>query len=117
MIWDIRSRQIVNRWGAHKQQVCGVKISFDGNYVASGGNDNYVSVYDIRAQDFLYKFNDHTAAVKAIAWSPHQNNILSTGGGSTDKSIRVWNLGEGKCINKVDTGSQVCNMMYSINSN
>ena len=37
--------------------------------------------------------------------------------GSTDKSIRVWNVNENRCLNKIDTGSQVCNMMYSINSN
>lgn len=117
MIWDVRSREVISKWQPHKQQVCGVKWSFDGNMVASGGNDNIVSIYDMRATKVLHRFNEHTAAVKALAWSPHQNYILSTGGGSTDKCIRVWNLYEGKCTKKIETGSQVCNMMYSINSN
>lgn len=60
--------------------------------MASGGNDNIVAVWDFRAGKNLYKFNEHVAAVKALAWSPHQNHILSTGGGSTDKNIRVWSL-------------------------
>lgn len=60
--------------------------------VASGGNDNIVSVWDLRGGKNLHKFNEHTAAVKALAWNPHQSNILSTGGGSTDKTIRVWSL-------------------------
>jgi cell division cycle 20-like protein 1 (cofactor of APC complex) len=60
--------------------------------IASGGNDNIVTIFDIRACKTIYKLNEHTAAVKAIAWSPHQNSILTTGGGSTDKCIRLWNI-------------------------
>lgn len=60
--------------------------------IASGGNDNVVSIYDMRGGKTMYKFVEHTAAIKALAWSPHQHCILSTGGGSTDKSIRVWNM-------------------------
>jgi len=41
----------------HRQEVCGVKFSFDGNMVASGGNDNIVNVWDIRAGKNLCKFN------------------------------------------------------------
>ena len=29
----------------------------------------------------LCRFNDHTAAVKAVAWSPHQHGLLASGGG------------------------------------
>lgn len=40
---------------------------------------------------YIGKLTEHTAAVKALAWSPHRNSILATGGGSTDKSIKLWN--------------------------
>ena len=63
------------------------------------------------------KFTEHTAAVKALAWSPHQNSILATGGGSTDKSIKFWNIHEQKCMKSVDTGSQVCTIAYCKNTN
>jgi len=33
----------------------------------------------------LYKFTSHKAAVKAIAWSPHQTNIVASGGGTADR--------------------------------
>jgi cell division cycle protein 20 (cofactor of APC complex) len=32
--------------------------------------------------------NNHTAAVKAIAWSPWQSSLLATGGGTNDK-VRI----------------------------
>ena len=39
----------------------------------------------------LFKFKSHKAAVKAIAWSPHQSNILASGGGTADRCIKFWN--------------------------
>jgi len=39
----------------------------------------------------IYKFNDHNAAVKALAWSPHQHGLLASGGGTADRTIRFWN--------------------------
>jgi cell division cycle protein 20 (cofactor of APC complex) len=32
--------------------------------------------------------NNHTAAVKAIAWCPWQSSLLATGGGSSDRTIQ-----------------------------
>ncbi len=52
-------------------------------------------------------FSDHVAAVKAIAWSPHQHGLLASGGGTADKCIRFWNTVSGTPISCVDTGSQV----------
>lgn len=63
------------------------------------------------------KFTEHCAAVKALAWSPHQNSILATGGGSTDKTIKLWNINENKCLRSIDTGSQVCTMAFCQNTN
>jgi cell division cycle 20-like protein 1 (cofactor of APC complex) len=63
------------------------------------------------------KLTDHTAAVKALAWSPHRNSVLATGGGSTDKSIKLWNTTEMVCSKSIDSGSQVCNMIFSSSTN
>jgi len=34
----------------------------------------------------------HSAAVKALCWSPSRADILATGGGLGDRSIRLWNV-------------------------
>ena len=65
----------------------------------------------------LVKFSDHTAAVKAIGWSPHQHGLLASGGGTADRCIRFWNTHTLQPINYIDTGSQVCNLMFSKNVN
>ena len=46
------------------------------------------------------------AAVKAIAWSPHQHGLLASGGGTADRCIRYWNTTTGAPLSCVDTGSQ-----------
>ena len=72
---DLRMKeQYVSSIVAHKEEVCGIKWSFDDRLLASGGNDNRLKVWDIRSQRTsqpLFKFSSHKAAVKAIAWSPH----------------------------------------------
>jgi cell division cycle 20-like protein 1, cofactor of APC complex len=103
----------------HRQEVCGLKWSFEEpSFLASGGNDNNLHVIDSRnPSEPLHKFTEHTAAVKAIAWSPHQHGLLASGGGTADRCIRFWNTLSGSSLNKIDTGSQVCNLAWSQNCN
>ena len=62
-----------------KQEVCGLRWSFDErSMLASGGNDNKLLIWDVKKHTTpMHAFADHTAAVKAIAWSPHQNGLLA----------------------------------------
>jgi cell division cycle 20-like protein 1 (cofactor of APC complex) len=62
-------------------------------------------------------FNQHEAAVKAIAWSPHKQGLLASGGGTQDRTIRFWNTNKLKPLHAVETESQVCNLMFSKNVN
>jgi cell division cycle 20-like protein 1 (cofactor of APC complex) len=103
----------------HKQEVCGLKWSFDEPaFLASGGNDNHLHVIDSRnPSQPVHNFTEHTAAVKAITWSPHQHGLLASGGGTADRCIRFWNTLSGTSLNKIDTGSQVCNLAWSQNCN
>ena len=117
---DLRTNSdFTNKLSNHKQEVCGLKWSFDEPaFLASGGNDNHLHVIDSRNPSMpLHKFEEHTAAVKAIAWSPHQHGLLASGGGTADRCIRFWNALTGAHLNKVDTGSQVCNLAWSQNCN
>jgi cell division cycle 20-like protein 1 (cofactor of APC complex) len=118
---DIRCKDteesIIRKFYGHQQEVCGLKWSFDGSQLASGGNDNNLMVWSLHSNKPLMCNNDHIAAVKAIAWSPHQHNILASGGGTADRTIRFWNTNTFEQIYKIDTGSQVCNLVFSKSSN
>ncbi|MBN3298593.1 cell division cycle protein 20 homolog [Amia ocellicauda] len=103
----------------HTQEVCGLKWSPDGKCLASGGNDNVVFVWpDVRAAAVnspLHTFTQHQGAVKALAWCPWQPNILASGGGTSDRHIRIWNANTGSCLHAVDTQSQVSSLLFAPN--
>ncbi|KHN07567.1 Protein FIZZY-RELATED 3 [Glycine soja] len=107
----------VSKLVGHKSEVCGLKWSSDDRELASGGNDNQLLVWNQHSQQPVLRLTEHTAAVKAIAWSPHQSSLLVSGGGTADRCIRFWNTTNGHQLNCLDTGSQVCNLAWSKNVN
>ncbi|RDD46219.1 Fizzy-related protein-like protein [Trichoplax sp. H2] len=111
---DLRTPcSITRKLRAHKQEVCGLKWSSDRQYLASGGNDNKLFIWNLSAETPIQTYADHEAAVKAIAWSPHQHGLLASGGGTADRCIRFRNILTNQSINCIDTGSQVCNLAWS----
>eukprot|EP00941_MAST-03F_sp_MAST-3F-sp1_P003620 g3620.t1 len=115
----------------HKQEVCGLAWSPDGCTLASGGNDNMLCLWDARrsasssgvsatsastahrTQPRVALGMAHMAAVKALAWCPLQRNLLASGGGTADKCIKFWNSANGAMLNSIDTGSQVCSLLWN----
>lgn len=115
---DVRTpnAQGERRLVGHRQEVCGLKWSPDNQYLASGGNDNRLYVWNLHSMSPLQTYTEHLAAVKAIAWSPHHHGLLASGGGTADRCIRFWNTLTGQPMQCVDTGSQVCNLAWSKHS-
>jgi cell division cycle protein 20 (cofactor of APC complex) len=101
----------------HTQEICGLAWSPDGAYLASGANDNVLCISEASNLSLnmapKHVFGEHQAAVKALAWSPHERNLLASGGGTADRCIKFWNTASGALINSVDTGSQVCALQWS----
>ncbi|KAL2227308.1 cell division cycle 20.2, cofactor of APC complex-like [Sesamum indicum] len=118
---DVRARNsMVCYIKVHKGEVCGLKWSNTGSILASGANDNLVCLWDackMSSMHHLYRLNDHRAAVKALAWCPYNYNMLATGGGSTDGSLKIWNTQKGVCINSIETKSQICGLQWNRHHN
>ena len=121
---DVRVREhIVAEYEGHQQEVCGLKWAPSGAQLASGGNDNLLHIWDAaRSQPvpatahsggYLHRFEQHQAAVKALAWCPFQSNLLASGGGTADRCIKFWNTTTGACLNSIDTHSQVCSLVWN----
>ena len=99
---------------SHSSEVCGLEWRADGSQLATGGNDNLVSIWDARSLSTpKYQKTNHRAAVKALSWCPWQPNLLATGGGSYDRHIHFWNTTTGARTNSIDTGSQVTSLRWS----
>ncbi|XP_071733779.1 cell division cycle 20.2, cofactor of APC complex-like [Rutidosis leptorrhynchoides] len=117
---DVRiPSHIVGAYSGHRQEVCGLKWSPSGQQLASGGTDNLLHIWDRRSMasvngptHYLHRLEDHAAAVKSIAWCPFQANLLASG---SDDGIKFWNTRTGACLNSVDTGSEVCSLLWNNN--
>ena len=129
--FDVRIQDSeISKIRQHKQEVCALRYSLEGDLLASGGNDNTAYIWDIRKLNNkllnisnlnevnaclkpLLVNNFHTAAVKAMSWCPWQRHVLATGGGSKDRTIKIFNCDSNKIIKNVDTGSQVCSIVWN----
>jgi cell division cycle protein 20 (cofactor of APC complex) len=99
---------------SHTAEVCGLEWRADGAQLATGGNDNLVTIWDARdLKAPKFQKTNHKAAVKALSWCPWQTNLLATGGGSYDRHIHFWNATTGARVNSIDTGSQVTSLRWS----
>lgn len=66
--------------------------------LASGGNDNLLMVWDAASDRPAHRITAHQAAVKALAWCPFQANLLATGGGTADRTIKFHNTHTGRLL-------------------
>ena len=98
---------------AHSQEVCGLAWDTEGKYLASGGNDNVLNIWQSQQGSLhtssspVHSITSHQAAVKALAWCPWQSNVLASGGGTADRTIKIWNASNGQMLSSTDTKSQV----------
>lgn len=105
--------------GHEGHEVCGLKWSPDGKYLASGANDNKVNIWG-GSQITLEPTNvapmqtlGHLSAVKSIGWCPWKPHLVATGAGTTDRHLRVWNAMNGNNLYSVDTKSQVSGLVWN----
>lgn len=70
-----------------------LKWSPDSTKFAIGGRDRCVSIYDVRClSSRVFKLAFHSSSIRAISWSPHNHNVLVSGGGALDQKLCLWNL-------------------------
>lgn len=68
-------------------------LQFEDNYVITGADDKMIRIYDSITKKFLIELSGHDGGVWALKYAG--NGILVSG--STDRSVRIWNIHLGKC--------------------
>jgi WD40 repeat protein len=87
-LWNYRTAEL-DRLGHFGRPVYGVAFSVDGRYVASGGHDRQIRVWDVASRVRLKQFAGHTRRVLSVAFHPYLPMLASA---SEDRTIRLWNL-------------------------
>ena len=112
-LYDLRiSGRPIKVYKNHNQEICGLKWSKNGEFFASGGNDNKLFVFTPNMKIPIFKYK-HKAAVKSISWSPIYNNLLISGSGTADRSIRLFDIKKNILIKEKNTEAQICNLSFT----
>ncbi|CAG2181611.1 unnamed protein product, partial [Oppiella nova] len=81
--------QEVRTFVGHEAPVHSLSFSLCGQYLASGGMDRKVIVWDIGSGKSLKVFTGHSNAVYSVCFD-HNNTLLSSCG--ADQTLKLWNL-------------------------
>ncbi|HEX6278598.1 MAG TPA: WD40 repeat domain-containing protein, partial [Pyrinomonadaceae bacterium] len=69
-----------------------VAFSPDGRFVAAGGKDSAVRIWNIETRKLVHKLIGHSKWVNGIAFSTDGKTLASA---STDQSLKLWNVSTG----------------------
>lgn len=74
--------------GGHRKAVLSISCSSDGKFVASGGADSVIRIWDPRSGT-SEALSGHRGPVTAVAFREGSYDLYS---GSEDKTVKVWNV-------------------------
>ncbi|MCB0235631.1 MAG: hypothetical protein KDG58_15725, partial [Anaerolineae bacterium] len=72
-----------------------MSISPDGQYLATGGSDGRVFMWQMTDYQPYYIFTGHTQGISCVAWSPDGALLAS---GSLDRQVRLWDARTGQLV-------------------
>ena len=87
-IWNFASGQLLYSCREHTRAVTSLCFSHEGTWLASGGRDNLVVLYDWRT-GLTKRLEGHFESIQGLAFAPQDKTLVSV---SADGSIRFWSL-------------------------
>jgi WD40 repeat protein len=106
------SPQLVLQTG-HTAEVHALAFSPDGRWLASGGDDHLIHLWDVATARIARRLRGHTAPVRTIAFSPDGTRLVS--GGHDETSI-VWDLESGEPLRQFTApGGEIVSVALSPN--
>jgi WD40 repeat protein len=88
-IWDALSGELRGELKPQSGKVLSMVVCGE-NFIATGGSDNLVRVWNWRTHQEANRLQGHTGSVATLAFDPASSTVIS---GSFDTTVRVWKLG------------------------
>ncbi|KAL0712711.1 hypothetical protein Bca4012_019689 [Brassica carinata] len=73
----------------HSRVTLALAVSSDGRYLATGGVDRHVHIWDVRTREHVQAFPGHRNTVSCLCFRHGSTDLYS---GSFDRSVKAWNV-------------------------
>ncbi|XP_027338871.1 U3 snoRNP-associated protein-like EMB2271 isoform X2 [Abrus precatorius] len=71
------------------KHVLALTVSSDGRYLATGGLDRHVHIWDTRTREHIQAFPGHRGPVSCLTFRQGTSELFS---GSFDRTVKIWNV-------------------------
>jgi hypothetical protein len=86
-ILDLATGQPLRTFVGHSDRVCALAYSPDGRFIASGGEDGIIKIWDPLSGRELRTLRGHRGGILTLAYSPNGRLLTSA---CWDKTVKVW---------------------------
>ncbi|HHH19310.1 MAG TPA: hypothetical protein ENK86_02190 [Campylobacterales bacterium] len=91
--------QPIHKLNSKNDEIQAIDISHDGNYLACGGDDGYIEVWDLNTYQLIQRMQSNSDDVLSIAFSSDSTKVAS---GGEAKVIDIWNVRAGEQIARLE---------------
>ncbi len=97
IFWSLFSGQAVTEWKT-PAPVWALATSSDGKYLASGGDDKNITVWEVATGKKFKTFVGHKERISSLAFSPDDKLLASS---AYDNNAAIWDWKTGKMLHKL----------------
>ena len=110
-VYDSSSAAWSDRWRLSAGTVGPVVFSPDSRWIASGGDDNAVTVRDAVTGNVLAVLRGHQGNILDLAFAPDGRTLASS---SEDKTLRLWHTSTWRELGTLHQGERLGKLAFSI---
>ncbi|BET00247.1 periodic tryptophan protein 2 [Nesidiocoris tenuis] len=89
LVWEWQSESYILKQQGHSSAVASLEYSGDGQFLATGGEDGKVKLWNTLTGFCLVTFKEHTSCVTAVRFARNRKFVLSA---SVDGTVRAFDL-------------------------
>uniref|UniRef100_A0A1I8PA59 Small-subunit processome Utp12 domain-containing protein n=1 Tax=Stomoxys calcitrans TaxID=35570 RepID=A0A1I8PA59_STOCA len=89
LVWEWQSEQYIMKQQGHSSEMTCMSYSSDGQYIATGGEDSKVKLWNTQSGFCFVTFSEHTSGVTDLQFSRGKKFLVSS---SLDGTVRAFDI-------------------------
>ncbi|MFN2198499.1 MAG: eIF2A-related protein, partial [Anaerolineales bacterium] len=103
---DASSGEQIKTLTGHTGDVTALAWSASGRYLASGGQDRSVRIWDVVSGETIQTLSGLSGAVRSVGWSPDESRLVTA---DREYTVTIWNVQDGQEILRLIGHSDLVN--------